>query len=128
MLLILRDKWLPVMECQILVRIVLEDDNNEQMFMGGESNDAIGWIEFKIQKFVRHHCEQIAKEIVLDNRVIIDLAAEKLDAETIDGVEFRELAGEYTILPSKGIKFRRILQSKRNYEQKKRLQKNPSNN
>jgi hypothetical protein len=24
--------------------IALEDDNNEQMFMGGESNDAITWL------------------------------------------------------------------------------------
>jgi hypothetical protein len=45
--------------------------------------------------------EQIA-EIVLDNRVVIDLAVEKLlDAETLDGVEFRKLVREYTLLPAK---------------------------
>lgn len=82
--------------------IALEDDNNEQMFMGGESNDAIAdRIDTEVCKII-NHCEQIAKEIVLDNRVIIDLAVEKLlDAETIDGSEFRKLVSEYTILPSK---------------------------
>ena len=82
--------------------IALEDDNNEQMFMGGESNDAIAdRIDTEVCKII-NHCEQIAKEIILDNRVIIDLAVEKLlDAETIDGQEFRELIGQYTVLPSK---------------------------
>lgn len=82
--------------------IALEDDNNEQMFMGGESNDAIAdRIDTEVCKII-NHCEQIAKEIILDNRVVIDLAVEKLlDAETIDGSEFRELVSQYTILPSK---------------------------
>ena len=83
--------------------IALEDDNNEQMFMGGESNDAIAdRIDTEVCKII-NHCEQIAKEIILDNRVVIDLAVEKLlDAETIDGSDFRELVKEYTILPQKG--------------------------
>jgi cell division protease FtsH len=83
--------------------IALEDDNNEQMFLGGESNDAIAdRIDTEVCKIV-NHCEQIATEIILDNRVIIDLAVEKLlDAETIDGSEFRNLVKEYTILPQKG--------------------------
>jgi cell division protease FtsH len=82
--------------------IALEDDNNEQMFMGGESNEAIAdRIDSEVCKII-NHCEQIATEIVLDNRVIIDLVVEKLlDAETIDGFEFRELVGQYTILPQK---------------------------
>ena len=82
--------------------IALEDDNNEQMFLGGESNDAIAdRIDTEVCKII-NHCEQIATEIVLDNRVVIDLAVEKLlDAETIDGSEFRELVSQYTILPSK---------------------------
>ena len=82
--------------------IALEDENNEQMFMGGESNDAIAdRIDTEVCKII-NHCEQIAKEIILDNRVIIDLAVEKLlDAETIDGQEFRALVGQYTVLPSK---------------------------
>jgi len=82
--------------------IALEDDNNEQMFLGGESNDAIAdRIDTEVCKII-NHCEQIATEIVLDNRVVIDLTVEKLlDAETIDGSEFRELVSQYTILPSK---------------------------
>ena len=83
--------------------IALEDDNNEQMFLGGESNDAIAdRIDTEVCKII-NHCEQIAKEIILDNRVVIDLAVEKLlDAETIDGSEFRNLVKQYTILPQKG--------------------------
>ena len=84
--------------------IALEDDNNEQMFLGGggESNEAVAdRIDAEVCKIV-NHCEQIATEIILDNRVIIDLVVEKLlDAETIDGSEFRELVGQYTILPQK---------------------------
>jgi cell division protease FtsH len=81
--------------------IALEDDNNEQMFMGGEYNEAIAdRIDAEVCKIV-NHCEQIATEIILDNRVIIDLAVEKLlDSETIDGNEFRELVSQYTVLPS----------------------------
>lgn len=82
--------------------IALEDDNNEQMFLGGESNEAIAdRIDSEVCKIV-NHCEQIATEIILDNRVVMDLAVEKLlDAETIDGEEFRQIIGQYTILPSK---------------------------
>jgi cell division protease FtsH len=82
--------------------IALEDDNNEQMFLGGESNDAIAdRIDTEVCKII-NHCEKIATEIILDNRVVIDLAVEKLlDAETIDGFEFRKLVKEYTILPQK---------------------------
>ena len=82
--------------------IALEDDNNEQMFLGGESNEAISdRIDAEVCKII-NHCEKIAREIILDNRVVIDLAVEKLlDAETIDGEEFRNLVREYTILPTK---------------------------
>jgi cell division protease FtsH len=81
--------------------IALEDDNNEQMFLGGEYNEAIAdRIDNEVCKIV-NHCEQIAREIILDNRVVIDLIVEKLlDAETIDGEEFRTLVRQYTILPS----------------------------
>jgi len=82
--------------------IALEDDNNEQMFLGGEFNEAIAdRIDNEVCKII-NHCEQIATEIILDNRVVMDLAVEKLlDAETIDGEEFRQIIGQYTILPSK---------------------------
>jgi len=82
--------------------IALETDNNEQMFMGGEANEAISdRIDAEVCKIV-NHCEQIAKEIILDNRVIIDLVVEKLlDSETITGEEFRTILKEYTVLPQK---------------------------
>ncbi len=82
--------------------IALEDDNNEQMFLGGEYNEAIAdRIDGEVCKIV-NHCEQIATEIILDNRVVIDLTVEKLlDAETIDGDEFRNIVRQYTVLPSK---------------------------
>jgi cell division protease FtsH len=82
--------------------IALENDNNEQMFMGGDSNEAINdRIDAEVCKIV-NHCEQIAKKIILDNRVIIDLVVEKLlDSETISGEEFREILCDYTLLPVK---------------------------
>ena len=82
--------------------IALEDNNNEQMFLGGEFNEAIAdRIDVEVCKIV-NHCEQIATKIVLDNRVVIDLIVEKLlDAETINGDEFREIVKKYTILPTK---------------------------
>jgi cell division protease FtsH len=82
--------------------IALEDENNEQMFLGGESNEAIAdRIDTEVCKII-NHCEQIATEIILDNRVIIDLIVEKLlDEETINGDEFRQIVKNYTVLPSK---------------------------
>jgi cell division protease FtsH len=82
--------------------IALEDENNEQMFLGGEFNEAIAdRIDNEVCKII-NHCEQLATEIVLENRVIIDLIVEKLlDQETISGEEFRQLVRKYTILPCK---------------------------
>ena len=84
--------------------IALEDDNNEQIFLGGGDtyNEAVAdRIDAEVCKII-NHCEQIATDIVFDNRVIIDLVVEKLlDVETIDGSEFRKLVGQYTILPQK---------------------------
>jgi cell division protease FtsH len=82
--------------------MALEDDNNEQMFLGGPYNEPIAdRIDAEVCKIV-NHCEQIATEIILENRVVIDLAVEKLlDAETIDGEEFRKLVRQYSVLPSK---------------------------
>jgi cell division protease FtsH len=56
-------------------------------------NEAIAdRIDTEVCKII-NHCEQIATEIILDNRVIIDLVVEKLlDAETIDGEEFRKIS------------------------------------
>ena len=82
--------------------IALEDENNDQMFLGGEFNESVAdRIDSEVCKIV-NHCERIATEIILDNRVVIDLAVEKLlDAETIDGNEFRNLLRQFTVLPSK---------------------------
>lgn len=83
--------------------IALEDDNNEQMFTGSSDSDQsiADRIDTEVCKII-NHCERIATEIILDNRVVIDLVVEKLlDAETIDGEEFRELVKQYTVLPSK---------------------------
>ena len=85
--------------------IALENDNNEQLFMGGDANKAISdRIDAEVCKIV-NHCETIATEIILDNRVIIDLVVEKLlDAETISGEEFRQTLTDYTLLPVKNSK------------------------
>ena len=83
--------------------IALEDDNNEQMFLGSSDSDQsiADRIDTEVCKII-NHCEHIATEIILDNRVVIDLVVEKLlDLETIDGEEFRKIVREYTILPSK---------------------------
>jgi cell division protease FtsH len=82
--------------------MALEDENNEQMFLGGEFNEAVAdRIDAEVCKII-NHCEKIATEIVLENRVIIDLGVEKLlELETIDGNQFRKLMTEYTLLPTK---------------------------
>ena len=47
------------------------------------------------------HCQKSVTDIILENRVLIDLAAEKLlDNETIDGEEFREMVNKFSILPT----------------------------
>ena len=81
--------------------IALEDNNNEQIFLGGENEAITDRIDMEVCKII-NHCEKVATKIVLDNRVIIDLIVERLlDTETITGDEFRELMQEYTIPPSK---------------------------
>jgi cell division protease FtsH len=81
--------------------IALEDNNNEQIFMGGNEDAISDRIDAEVCKIV-NHCEQVATKIVLDNRVIIDLIVEKLlDAETLTGDEFRSLLNQYTIAPIK---------------------------
>jgi len=83
--------------------IALEDDNNEQMFLGSSDSDQsiADRIDAEVCKII-NHCERIATQIILDNRVVIDLVVEKLlDSETIDGEEFRTIVQQYTVLPSK---------------------------
>jgi cell division protease FtsH len=81
--------------------IALEDNNNEQIFLGGDNDAITDRIDTEVCKII-NHCEQVATKIILDNRVIIDLIVEKLlDAETINGDEFRKLVQQYTIPPVK---------------------------
>ena len=81
--------------------IALEDNNNEQLFPGGENDGITDRIDAEVCKII-NHCEQVATRIILDNRVIIDLIVEKLlDSETLNGEEFRELVQQYTIPPVK---------------------------
>ena len=81
--------------------IALEDNNNEQLFPGGENDGITDRIDAEVCKII-NHCEQVATRIILDNRVIIDLIVEKLlDSETLNGEEFRELVKQYTIPPVK---------------------------
>lgn len=81
--------------------MALEDNNNEQIFLGGNEDAISDRIDAEVCKIVKH-CEQVATKIVLDNRVIIDLIVEKLlDAETLTGEEFRLLLKQYTIPPIK---------------------------
>ena len=81
----------------ILGPIALETDNNELIFKGEMSNR----IDTEVCRIV-NHCEQLATRIIRDNRVIIDLIVERLlDAETLDGEEFRNLVKQYTIPPVK---------------------------
>jgi cell division protease FtsH len=82
--------------------IALENDNNEQMFFGGEENKAMtNRIDKEVSKIV-NHCEKVVTDIILNNRVLIDLVVERLlEEETIDGAEFRKLVRQYTVLPAK---------------------------
>ena len=92
--------------------IALEDENTGQVFLGGGlskgpdfADNIADRIDNEVRKIVTY-CEQKAVEIVLDNRVVIDLIVEKLmDVETIDGPEFRQLLGTYTVLPNKKVPY-----------------------
>lgn len=82
--------------------LALEDDNNSQLFFGGEENKAMtNRIDKEVSKIV-NHCEKVVTKIIFKNRVLIDLVVEKLiEAETLTGDEFRELVRKYTVLPAK---------------------------
>jgi cell division protease FtsH len=92
--------------------IALEDENTNQVFLGGGTIQGTEYaeniadrIDEQVCKIV-NYCEQKAIEIILDNRVIIDLVVEKLlDSETIDGSEFRQMVSKYTVLPNKNLPY-----------------------
>lgn len=82
--------------------MVFETENTDSLFFGSEAiNTSANRVDKEICDIIKH-CENEATGIILDNRVIIDLAVEKLlDFETIDGNEFRKIITEYTQLPIK---------------------------
>ena len=81
--------------------IALEDDNNNQIFLGGDNEAITDRIDNEVCKIV-NHCEKVATKIIFDNRVIIDFIVEQLlDMETLNGNEFRDLLQQYTVIPVK---------------------------
>merc|ERR1712115_142662 len=81
--------------------IALENENSGQVFLGGGVNPNTEFAESIADRID----DQVIK-IIIDNRVVIDLAVEKLlDLETMDGLEFRELLSSYTILPDKKVPY-----------------------
>ena len=82
--------------------ISLEDASNGQVFLGGTNPESTAdRIDDEVCKII-NYCEEKALQIILDNRIIIDLAVERLlDVETMEGDEFRDLLSTYTILPNK---------------------------
>jgi cell division protease FtsH len=71
--LLILHKWLPRYGMSNIGPIALEGDND---VFRCEYNEAIAdRIDTEVCKII-NHCEQIATEIVLDNRVVIDLAVE----------------------------------------------------
>jgi cell division protease FtsH len=81
--------------------IALEDDNNDQIFLGGDNEAITDRIDNEVCKIV-NHCEKVTTKIILDNRVVIDFIVEQLlDVETLNGDEFRQLLQQYTLTPIK---------------------------
>jgi cell division protease FtsH len=88
--------------------IALEDETNGQVFLGGTMNQDSEYAESIADRIddevckIINYCEEKALQIILDNRVIIDLIVERLlEVETMEGDEFRSLLSKYTILPNK---------------------------
>lgn len=79
--------------------IALDDDENGS----GYTDDMANRIDHEIYRII-DYCEIISNQIILDNRVAIDLAVEKLlGIETLDGDEFRAIISKYTKIPEKEI-------------------------
>merc|ERR1712174_52742 len=93
--------------------IALEDDNSGQVFLGGGliqgteyAENLADRIDEQVCKIITY-CEKKAIEIIIDNRVIVDLLVEKLlDTEKMEGEEFRKLVSTYTILPNKNTPYK----------------------
>ena len=79
--------------------IALEDGENGLQYDSKIANR----VDQEVCKII-DHCENLANRIILDNRVIIDLAVEKLlNVETLEGEEFIELISKYTVIPDKKV-------------------------
>ena len=79
--------------------IAYEDNENPSRPDGRTANK----IDVEVCRII-NHCENVAKKIILDNRVIIDVVVEKLlESDTLDGEEFRSIVKTYSILPNKKI-------------------------
>ena len=77
--------------------IALEDDNNSLQIDEKMANR----IDKEVCKII-NHCEKTSKQIILENRLIMDIAVEELlEVETLEGEEFRNILEKYTILPTK---------------------------
>ena len=77
--------------------IALEDENNTIVIDDKMANR----IDEEVCKII-NHCEKTSKQIILENRLIMDIAVEELiEVETLDGQTFRWILEEYTILPDK---------------------------
>ena len=86
----------------IIGPIALEGDPSDLTFSESIETEALAdRVDSEVLKII-NHCESLAYQIILDNRVIIDLVVEKLlEVETLEGDEFRELIKTYTTLPLK---------------------------
>jgi cell division protease FtsH len=82
--------------------ISLENNSNRRSLFGPRPKQPMSnRVDTEIS-YILKSAEELAKRVILDNRVVIDLAVERLlDLETISGDEFRKLISEYTIIPLK---------------------------
>ncbi|MEB3190760.1 MAG: ATP-dependent zinc metalloprotease FtsH2 [Snowella sp.] len=91
----------------ILGPISLEGSGGE-VFLGGGlmnrseySEEVAAQIDFQVRTIAKQG-HQIARQIIQDNREVVDRLVELLiDKETIDGEEFRQIVAEYVVVPEK---------------------------
>ena len=86
----------------------LENPQSE-VFLGGDwassrseySNEVATRIDAQVRE-IANHCYAKAKQIVEENREVVDRLLDLLiDKETIGGDELRQIVAEYTVVPEK---------------------------
>ncbi len=84
------------------------ENSSSEVFLGGGLMNRVEYSEevaMKIDNQVRtlaKESHQIAKQLIRDNREVIDRLVELLiEKETIDGEELRQIVAEYTYIPEK---------------------------